>query len=98
MIDLRAPIYARAFTANIARRKMEEQGHAKETVTTVSAWPEKVTRGRLRWASCRFRIRSRKASALVIDSPEGRVIHSGDFKLDETPLVGEPFDPKPGPK
>ena len=29
---------------------------------------------------------------MVIDSPDGRVIHSGDFKLDETPLVGEPFD------
>ena len=34
-----------------------------------------------------------ESAALVIDSPQGRVIHSGDFKLDETPLVGEPFDP-----
>ncbi len=28
----------------------------------------------------------------MIDSPAGRVIHSGDFKLDEAPVVGEPFD------
>jgi ribonuclease J len=34
-----------------------------------------------------------ESAALIIDSPAGRVIHSGDFKLDETPLVGEPFDP-----
>jgi ribonuclease J len=30
----------------------------------------------------------------VIDTPAGRVIHSGDFKLDPTPVVGEPFDPR----
>ena len=33
-----------------------------------------------------------ESSAFVIDTPEGRLIHSGDFKLDETPVVGEPFD------
>jgi ribonuclease J len=35
-----------------------------------------------------------ESSAMIIDTPEGRLIHSGDFKLDETPLVGEPFDPE----
>jgi ribonuclease J len=35
-----------------------------------------------------------ESAALVIDTPAGRVIHSGDFKLDETPLVGEAFDPE----
>ena len=91
---LRAPIYARAFTANIARRKMEEQGHAKETVTTVSAWPEKVTAGPFTVGFLPISHSIPESSSLIIDSPEGRVIHSGDFKLDETPLVGEPFDPK----
>ncbi|MGA9436478.1 MAG: MBL fold metallo-hydrolase, partial [Roseobacter sp.] len=41
--DLKAPIYARTFTANIARRKMEEHGYGEDTVKTVSAWPEQVT-------------------------------------------------------
>ena len=35
-----------------------------------------------------------ESSALVIDTPAGRVLHSGDFKADPTPLVGEPFDPE----
>ena len=35
-----------------------------------------------------------ESASLVIDSPEGRLIHSGDFKLDPTPVVGEPFDPE----
>jgi ribonuclease J len=91
---LRAPIYARKFTANIAQRKMEEQGHAKETVTTVSAWPEKVSAGPFTVGFMPISHSIPESSSLIIDSPAGRVIHSGDFKLDETPLVGEPFDPE----
>ena len=34
-----------------------------------------------------------ESSALVIDTPAGRIVHSGDFKLDGNPVVGEPFDP-----
>ncbi|MCB1313642.1 MAG: ribonuclease J, partial [Sedimentitalea sp.] len=35
-----------------------------------------------------------ESAGLVIESPKGRVIHSGDFKLDPTPVVGEPYDPE----
>ena len=90
---LRAPIYARAFTANIARRKMEEQGYAEDAVTTVSSWPEIVTAGPFKVGFLPMSHSIPESSALVIDSAEGRLIHSGDFKLDKTPLVGEPFDP-----
>lgn len=92
--DLRAPIYARAFTANIARRKMEEHGFADDTVTTVSAWPEQTTAGPFKVSFLPISHSIPESASLVIDTPEGRVIHSGDFKLDETPLVGEPFDPE----
>ncbi|MEM1074279.1 MAG: ribonuclease J [Pseudomonadota bacterium] len=90
---LRAPIYARSFTANIARRKMEEHGFSEDTVQTVSAWPEKVSAGPITVSFLPISHSIPESSALVIDTPQGRVIHSGDFKLDETPLVGEPFDP-----
>ncbi|WP_300055731.1 ribonuclease J [uncultured Roseobacter sp.] len=103
--QLRAPIYARAFTANIARRKMEEQGHPEDAVQVVSAWPETVTAGPFSVSFLPISHSIPESSSMVIDSPDGRVIHSGDFKLDETPLVGEPFDPdlwaevsKPGVK
>ena len=33
-----------------------------------------------------------EASALVIDTPAGRIVHSGDFKIDRAPIVGEAFD------
>lgn len=91
--DLRAPIYARAFTANIGRRKMEEHGLAEDTIKTVSAWPEKISAGPFTVSFLPISHSIPESSSLVIDSPDGRVIHSGDFKLDPDPLVGEPFDP-----
>lgn len=90
--ELRAPIYARAFTGNLARRKMEENGYSEDTIKTVSAWPEQASAGPFKVGFLPISHSIPESSALVIDTPEGRVIHSGDFKLDETPLVGEPFD------
>ncbi len=90
--DLRAPIHARAFTANIARRKMEEHGYGEDTVQTVSAWPQTIKAGPFTVGFLPISHSIPESSSLVIDTPDGRVIHSGDFKLDETPLVGEPFD------
>ena len=92
--DLRAPIYARSFTANIGRRKMEEHGFSEDSIKTVSPWPERVTAGPFKVSFLPISHSIPESSALVIDSPHGRLIHSGDFKLDETPLVGEPFDPE----
>ncbi|MHA6264013.1 ribonuclease J [Arenibacterium sp. CAU 1754] len=90
---LGAPVYARAFTANIARRKMEDLGHPDDAIQTASAWPEQVTAGPFKVGFLPMSHSIPESAALVIDSPEGRVIHSGDFKLDPTPVVGEPFDP-----
>jgi ribonuclease J len=89
---LGAPVYARRFTANIARRKMAEHGHPEDTVTTVQPWPEMIEAGPFRVGFMPISHSIPESSALVIDTPKGRVIHSGDFKIDRTPGVGEPFD------
>jgi len=89
---LRAPVHARAFTANIARRKMEEQGQDPDLVQTASAWPEMVEAGPFRVGFLPVSHSIPESSALVIDTPDGRVIHTGDFKIDAAPVVGEPFD------
>ncbi len=90
---LGAPIYARAFTANIARRKMEEHGHPEDAVHTASAWPEQVSVGPFKVGFLPVSHSIPESAALVIDTPEGRIVHSGDFKLDANPIVGEAFDP-----
>lgn len=91
--QLRAPIYARRFTASIARRKLEEQGHDPERVQTVDPWPATVEVGPFRLGLKPISHSIPESSAVILDAPSGRVVHTGDFKLDETPLVGEPFDP-----
>jgi ribonuclease J len=103
--QLGAPIYARAFTSNIARRKLEEHGVAANAVTVMSAWPDQVKLGPFKVGFLPISHSIPESSGLVIDSPDGRIIHTGDFKLDKTPLVGEGWDPvlwgeiaKPGVK
>ncbi len=91
---LQAPIYARNFTANIARRKMSEHGHPEDAVQTVGAWPHQQGAGPFKVGFLPISHSIPESSALVIDSPEGRVIHSGDFKIDLTPGVGEAYDPE----
>ncbi|PJE29798.1 ribonuclease J [Pseudooceanicola antarcticus] len=98
-------IYTRAFTANIARHKLNEYGVGPEAVTTVSAWPETVKLGPFTLGFLPISHSIPESSGLVIDTPAGRVLHTGDFKLDRSPLVGEAWDPdlwaevaKPGVK
>lgn len=90
---LGAPIHARAFTANIARGKLAEYGVQPGAVKTASPWPEQVTTGPFKVGFLPISHSIPESSALVIDTPAGRVVHTGDFKLDETPLVGEAWDP-----
>lgn len=90
--ELGAPIYARAFTAHIARLKMEDAGQSPETVRTVSPWPETVEAGPFKVGFVPISHSIPESSGLVIDTPKGRLVHSGDFKIDETPVVGEAFD------
>ncbi|NCQ24250.1 MAG: MBL fold hydrolase [Rhodobacteraceae bacterium CG17_big_fil_post_rev_8_21_14_2_50_63_15] len=89
---LGAPVYARAFTANLARRKMAEFGHPEKAVKTVSPWPEVTQVGPFSVGFVPTSHSIPESSGLVIDTPAGRVVHSGDFKIDTDPVVGEPFD------
>lgn len=89
---LGAPVYARAFTANIARRKMVDHGQPEEAVRIASAWPETVDAGPFKVGFVPISHSIPESSGLVIDTPAGRLVHSGDFKVDTDPIVGEAFD------
>lgn len=87
-------VYARAFTANIARRKLADHGFSSKVVQVVSSWPQMVNAGPFSIGFVPVAHSIPESSALAIDTPAGRIIHTGDFKLDETPVVGEAFDPE----
>ncbi|MEL6571455.1 MAG: ribonuclease J [Pseudomonadota bacterium] len=90
--ELGAPVYARPFTAAIAQRKLEEHGHPEGVVKIVGAYPEQVSCGPLTVSYVPISHSIPESAGLVINSPDGRVVHTGDFKIDTTPGVGEPFD------
>ena len=89
---LEAPVFARPFTAHHARRKMEEKGQRDDAVKIANPWPETVKCGPFSVGFVPLSHSIPESSGLVIDTPAGRVVHSGDFKIDHTPVVGEPFD------
>ncbi|MDR0809802.1 MAG: ribonuclease J [Gemmobacter sp.] len=89
---LRKRVYARKFTAAIGRLKFEEQGHPQDVIHTVEARPAVIEAGPFRVQFVPLAHSIPESSALIIDTPAGRVLHSGDFKLDPTPVVGEAWD------
>ncbi|MGP9788472.1 ribonuclease J [Roseinatronobacter sp. NSM] len=91
---LKVPVYARDFTARIARLKMQDAGQDPEQVITVGKAPEALELGPFRVQLFPVAHSLPEASGVVIDTPAGRVVHSGDFKADRTPGVGEPHDPE----
>lgn len=93
---LRAPVYARRFTMAIGRLKLEERGAGipDSMLRMVGPWPETFEVGPFRLGLVPISHSIPESAGLVIDTPEGRIVHSGDFKVDPTPVVGEPFLPE----
>ena len=89
---LKAPVHCRRFTAIHAMRKLEEAGHDIGQVRVAMPWPEVVKAGPFAVQFAPVSHSIPEASALIIDTPAGRVVHSGDFKIDRDPVVGEAFD------
>lgn len=89
---LGAPVYTRAFTGNIAARKMAEHGVSQDNLNIVAPWPETVKAGPFTVGFVPISHSIPESSGLCIDTPQGRILHTGDFKIDPSPVVGEAFD------
>ena len=91
MEKFRCPIYGTRFTNALIRHKLDE--HHLSGVTVVDVDPKSIIR-----LGC-FQIEFIKtghsiagAVALAVKTPIGTLIHTGDFKIDLTPIDGEPID------
>jgi ribonuclease J len=89
---LKRPVFARKFTATLGRLKMEEYGLPSDAITVVLPRPDVVECGPFKVQFLPISHSIPECSMLVIDTPAGRVVHTGDFKLDATPVVGEGWD------
>ncbi|MDO5659040.1 MAG: ribonuclease J [Paracoccus sp. (in: a-proteobacteria)] len=91
---LEVPVHCRRFTGRLAQLKMEERGLPTDAIQIHQPRPDVVEAGPFKVQFVPISHSIPESSALIIDTPAGRVVHSGDFKLDGTPVVGEAFDPK----
>ncbi|HEU0221835.1 MAG TPA: ribonuclease J, partial [Paracoccaceae bacterium] len=90
--ELKAPIYARRFTARVAELKLEEAGLEPRPIRVVEPWPRMVEAGPFRVGFLPVSHSIPESAALVIETEAGRVVHTGDFKIDHSPQLGEAFD------
>ena len=91
---LRKPVYARKFTGRLGQLKLEEAGIPADALTIVEPRPAVIKTGPFSVQFVPISHSIPESSALIIDTPAGRIVHSGDFKLDGNPVVGEAFDPE----
>jgi ribonuclease J len=89
---LKVPVYCRRFTGTLGKLKMEDHGLPTDALRIVGARPEVVKAGPFTVGFHPISHSIPECSMLVIDTPAGRVVHSGDFKLDAHPVVGEAWD------
>lgn len=93
--DLRAPLFASKFTAGLIRGKLEEEG-VQDRVELNVVEPNKVIElGPFKFRFVPLAHSIPEASALLIESPYGKVFHTGDWKLDSSDAVlGTPSTPE----
>lgn len=90
---IQKPVHCRRFTGALVRLKMEEMGQPVDALQIHAPRPAVVTAGPFQVQFVPISHSIPESSALIIDTPAGRIVHTGDFKLDGTPVVGEAFDP-----
>ena len=90
--EIKAPVYATEFTLAYVEGKLEEH-HLLDETTLIEIVPkEKFTIGPFTIEPIRVTHSLVDCVALAIDTPVGVVIHTGDFKIDLSPLDDEIFD------
>ncbi|MDE2739825.1 MAG: ribonuclease J, partial [Paracoccaceae bacterium] len=90
--ELDVPVYAREFSRQIALDRIDEYGGNQNRFHTVDIYPDKITAGPFEVSYVPISHSIPESSSLIIDTPDGRIIHTGDFKLDHEPVIGEPFE------
>ncbi len=88
--DLGVPLYATPFTAGLIRKKLDEEGLSKEVKLNVIPMDGTLKLGDFAFRYVALAHSIPEGNALVIDTPYGRIFHTGDWKLDDGPLMGTP--------
>ncbi len=90
--DINVPIYATKLTMGIIENKLKEHNLTGVTKRKVVKFGQSINLGQFRIEFIKTNHSIVDAAALAIYSPAGIVIHTGDFKVDYTPVFGDAID------
>ena len=90
--EVNVPVYGTHLTLALLENKLEEHGLSNSTALHAIESRDRVSLGKfeVEWIHVTHSLTS--CTAVAVTTPVGVVIHSGDFKIDETPVVGNPTD------
>ncbi len=88
--ELNVPVYGTEMAVAFARSRVEELGVEPDLrAIETNVW---VDHGPFKFTLVRVTHSTPQAAGIVFDTPQGLIVHSGDFKLDPTPIDDEPTD------
>ena len=90
--DLNVPVYGTRFTLALVRKRLEEAGLLKSTKLREVLPGRKLELGPFEIEFIAVTHSTIDCVALAVRTPVGVIIHTGDFKIDQTPVDGAPFD------
>lgn len=90
--DLSVPVYATKLTQGLIELKLKEHNLLKQTKRKTVKHGQAINLGAFRTEFIKTNHSIADASALAIFSPAGLIVHTGDFKIDYTPLFGDAID------
>lgn len=90
--ELNVPVYATKLTIGIIDNKLKEHNLLKNTKRKVIKYGQSVNLGQFRVEFIRINHSIADAAALAIFTPVGTIVHTGDFKVDYTPMFSDTID------
>ena len=90
--EINVPIYATKLTNGIIEHKLKEHNMLTKVKRKVVKYGQHINLGNFRVEFIKTNHSIQDAAALAIYSPAGIVVHTGDFKVDYTPVFGDAID------
>ena len=90
--QINVPVYGTRLTLALIEGKLRERGLDRMVKLNVQAFGDTVDFGDIKVEFIKTNHSIQDAAALAIFTPAGTIVHTGDFKVDYTPVFGDPID------
>ncbi len=92
LLEVNVPIYATKLTTGLIEHKLEEHGMLDKVKRKIVKYGQHINLGCFRVEFIKTNHSIQDAAALAIYTPAGVIMHTGDFKVDYTPVYGDAID------